>query len=444
MEGLPFAQEIEQAIIGALLNEGAAIDRLDGRIDVDDYYHEAHRIIFGHMRELHEQGVVFDLVSMANRLEQAGVIDKVGGRDYLVRLAASAPSAVQLTSYAAIVREKARLRALRTMATSVSQVLSVPGLEHSQDRLQKAMEILEQVAEAGAGKHPELLYNHFAEHTAVLEKRMTGTSDSISMGFADMDDRMAGGMRAGDLIIVGARPGMGKTAFTMQVASSVAMRSGPALILSQEMTSLQLVDRLISARSGVPVNKVTRGEGMTNDDLDRVVETYSNLAELPLYLDDQPALTLGQAISKIRRVKRQQPGLKLVVIDYLQLMSGTGRTDNRNQQLEMISRGLKAVAKQEQITVMALSQLSREVERRPNKRPMMSDLRDSGSIEADADVIAFLYRDEVYNPDTQDRGLAEVIITKNRFGAPGTTVLAFDAECVRFGPVTGLGNRRMP
>lgn len=427
----PHSVEAEQSLIGGLLLFNEAWDRVADIVLEPDFYRDDHRRIFRHIVRILEVGKPADVVTVFESLEGSGEADQTGGLAYLGEIAANTPSAANIRRYAEIVRDRATLRRLMRAGDVIAGLADDPSLDLD-GKLQQAQAEVLAISESGAGgEHdPQPIGAVMTRHVETVESRRDGKVVSLPTGFDDVDALLNGGFRAGQLIIGAARPGMGKTSFALQVAHHTASRGRPVLVLSMEMPEADIADRLVSSAHGLPLSNLVAG-----DLSDRQWAAYSDalgaLHRLPLYVDDKPGLTLLQVATKARKVKRMAGGLSLVVIDYLQLMNGQG--ESRNAEIERISRGLKSLAKEMGVPIIALSQLSRKCEDRPNKRPFASDLRDSGSLEQDADVILCLYRDEVYDSDSADKGTAEVMVRKNRQGRIGEARLSWRGECASFG-----------
>ena len=429
-----FSIEAEQSLIGALLIVPEAFDRIADRVTEDEFYADSHRRIFRHISALLAANKAVDVLTVMDAAEHAGDLDRIGGLAYLGEIANATPSAANAVRYAEIIRERAMLRRLLAATGEITDLAMEPGAS-IEEKIDFAQAKVLALSDAKAKTHEPVLAATVL--AAVIERMEEGgmAKPATPTGFVDLDKRMNGGMRGGDLIIVAARPGMGKSAMALQIAGHVACElEKPALFCSQEMPNEQLASRAVGVIGRVDLGRFARNE-MTDDDWSRLSFAAGKLHASPLYFDEQPSLRLLDVRNKARQVKRQAGGLGLLVVDYLQLMVGDGKaaTENRNSEIEKISRGLKSLAKELDIPVIALSQLNRELERRPNKRPQMSDLRDSGAIEQDADAIYFIYRDEVYNPDSPDAGMAEVIIGKCRAGRAGGSVgLAYVGDYTRF------------
>ncbi len=416
----------EQAVLGALLLPGSnAVDRI-GQLKPGHFFTEAHRIIFGEIVAMAAQAMAIDPVTVAERLDVAGLSEKTGGLAYLGELANNTPSAANIGRYAQTVIDKALERDLLAASEQIQAIAS--GVGPTRDKLAAAQSAIMAIAESAEPKKPKLIREVLVRAVATIERRGDGKDNALSTGFDALDAKLSGGFRRGNLIIIAGRPGMGKTALAGGVSFNVASSSVPTLFLSMEMGDTELADRLIAIAGRVPLDAILAGD-MEGDAGDRILAGTARLHELPLVIDEQGGLNFFDIASKARSVKRQH-GLGLLIIDYLQLATGEG--DNRNSQIEGITRGLKALAKELEIPIIALSQLSRNCESRPNKRPMLSDLRESGAIEQDADIVLMCYRDEYYNPNSPDAGTAEIIIAKNRQGSTGMARLAYIANQTRF------------
>ena len=416
----------EQSVLGALLLPGSnAIDRI-GQLKPGHFFTEAHRIIFGEIMAMSAQALAVDPITVAECLDVAGLSEKTGGLAYLGELANNTPSSANCGHYAQVVVDKALERDLVSASDAIQSIAF--GLGSTREKLTAAQAAIMAITEASEPKKPKLIREVLIRAVANIERRGQGTDTALPTGFATLDAKLSGGLRPPNLIIVAARPGMGKTALAGCIAHNGASAGAPILILSMEMGDVELADRLIAIAGRVPLDDILAGN-MEGDAGDRIMAGTARLHDLPLIIDEQGGLTLFDIASKARSVKRQH-GLGLLIIDYLQLASGEG--DTRNSQIEGITRGLKALAKELEIPIIALSQLSRNCEARPNKRPIPSDLRESGAIEQDADVIMFVYRDEEYNKNSPDAGTAEIIIAKNRQGSTGMARLAYIANQTRF------------
>lgn len=429
-----YSMEAEQSLIGALLIFSDCYDRIAGKVDPEDFYADAHKRIFRHIVKLLSENRPVDVLTVFDAVELCGESERVGGLAYLGEMANATPSAANSERYAEIVRERSMLRRLLAVSSEIHEGVHEHGVSAA-EKIDRAQGLVLALTDSKA-QHFEPVHIGTVI-SSVIERMSDGgmAKPARAMGFADLDARFNGGLRGGDLVIIAARPGMGKSAIALQIAAHFAIEHGvPALFCSQEMPNEQLASRAIGVVGRVDLGALARNE-LTEEQWSGLTFAAGKLNSAPLFLDEQPSLRPLHVRNKARQVKRKAGGLGLLVVDYLQLMVGDDKAsgDNRNSEIEKISRGLKALAKELDIPVIALSQLNRELERRPNKRPMNSDLRDSGAIEQDADAILFIYRDEVYNPDTPDSGMAEVIVGKCRSGKAGGAVgLAYRGEYTRF------------
>lgn len=429
-----YSLEAEQAVLGALLQDNNATSRIDVALDANHFHREDHRRIYRAITRLINNGKTADVISVFDAMEASGEAEQAGGLAYLGDLAYTASTA-NVRRYAEIVVERATLRSLLAVADEISAKVLEPGAAKAKvDFAQARVMALSDSADFGA-RDPQRVSAILDGYLDGLNGRWAGTVGRLKTGFDDLDRRLDGGMEEGQLIIVAGRPGMGKTTLAVQIAQHAASNGVTALVCSQEMPNIQLLDRAVASIGRVELGKVRKG-GLTNEDHDRFASAVARLEAMPLYLDEQGALRIEDVRRKARKVA-QKGGLGLLVIDYLQLMVGDD-SETRNMEITRISGGLKALAKELRIPVIALSQLSRKCEERPNKRPVMSDLRESGAIEQDADLILAAYRDDVYNPDSLYKGLAELLVLKNRQGEPGGFVpLVFRGEFCRFDPLFG-------
>ncbi len=444
----PHSVEAEQSVLGGLLLDNQAWDRMGDLVTDGDFYRDEHRRIFRQIRNLLERSRPADVVTVAEALEGAGEGEQTGGLAYLGELAANTPSAANIRRYAEIVRERAVLRQLVATADEIAGDALNPLGRDAETLLDEAESKIFAIAEAGAGHsdgfvHINPLLTQVVERIQELHDR-DNPSDitGIPTGYVDLD-RMTSGFQAGDLIIVAGRPSMGKTAFALNIAESVAVDTGlPVGIFSMEMGGTQLAMRMLASIGRLDSHRVRSGR-LTDDEWSRLSFALGKLHEAPIYIDETGGLTPANLRARARRLARQYGGkLGLVVIDYIQLMSSNRQGENRATEVSDISRSIKSLAKELQVPIVALSQLSRKVEERNDKRPMMSDLRESGAIEQDADVILMMYREEYYKPDTPDKGIAEVIIGKQRNGPTGTVRLTFLGEYTRFESLAGGGSGR--
>ena len=430
----PNSREAQQAVIGGLLLSTEALDAISGVVSADDFYSRDHRVLFEAIVDLNEQGTPTDAVTLGDwlgRHKHAQGIDP----GYVVHLANVTPSAANIVAYAEIVRDKATLRRLAEASTKITQDALAPYADDAGEILQQAEQAIFKIAEGNATGRKEMHSSTDITRAAfqliVQRYESRGQLTGVATGFADLD-KLTSGLQPSDLIIVAARPSMGKTALALNVAESAAVTTSKAVVVfSMEMSASQLGLRLISSMGRIDAQHLRTGD-LAEEDWPRVTEAVGKLTNARIFIDDTPSLSPGELRSRARRVHRDQGGLALIVIDYLQLMQVPGNSENRATEISEISRSLKALAKELNVPVVALSQLNRSLEQRADKRPVMSDLRESGAIEQDADVIMFIYRDEYYNRDSEDKGFAEVIVGKQRNGPTDTVKLAFLGRYTRF------------
>jgi replicative DNA helicase len=416
--------EAEQAVLGAILLNGDALITAMERVTSEDFYRGSHQRIFESILELAEDGEPVDLVTLTAKLHNKQQLEDIGGVTYLSELANAVPTAANVDYYAAIVEEKSMLRRLIRTAT---QIVSngYASSDDVGDMLNEAeariLEISQRRSSSGFVSIRDVLMEVF-ERVEFLYSNKGGTT-GIPSGFVDLD-KMTSGFQRSDLIIVAARPSVGKTAFALNIAQNVGVRAKETVaIFSLEMGAAQLVQRMICAEANVDATRMRSGF-LEGDDWEKLTFAIGALSEANIYIDDSPSVTVAEIRAKCRRLK-QEKGLGMVLIDYLQLIHGRGKGDNRQQEVSEISRTLKQIARELHVPVIALSQLSRGVEQRQDKRPMMSDLRESGSIEQDADIVAFLYRDDYYDKESEKKNIIEIILAKQRNGPVGTVELAF-------------------
>lgn len=424
--------EAEQAVLGAILLEAEALITSMERLRAEDFYSVSHQRIFEVMVALGEDGEPIDLVTLTARLQDLGQLDEVGGVSYLAKLAGAVPTAANVEYYAQIVEEKSMLRRLIRTATQI--VSSGYATEDDVgvllgDAERRIMELSQNRSSSGFISIRDVLMEVF-ERVEFLYNHRGGTT-GIPSGFVDLD-KMTAGFQRNDLIILAARPSVGKTAFALNVAQNVAVRAGESVaIFSLEMSAAQLVQRMVCAESNVDATRMRTGE-LKGDDWEKLSMAIGSLSEAQIYIDDTPGITVADIRAKCRRLKKEK-GLGMILIDYLQLIQGRGKAgENRQQEVSEISRTLKMIARELEVPVIALSQLSRGVEQRQDKRPMMSDLRESGSIEQDADIVAFLYRDDYYDKESEKKNIIEIIIAKQRNGPVGTVELVFLKQFNKF------------
>lgn len=441
----PHSVEAEQSVLGGLLLDNAAWDRIADFLSQGDFYRYDHRIIFEHIGRLIASTRPADVVTVYEALTTSGKAEEVGGLAYLNALAQNTPSAANIRRYAEIVRDRAVLRRLVSVADEISADAFNPQGKEVRQLLDEAESKVFSIAEEGARGNQGFLeigplLTQVVERIDTLyhtanPSDVTGTPT----GFVDLD-RMTSGMHGGELIIVAGRPSMGKTAFSMNIGEYVAVEYGlPVAVLSMEMPGTQLTMRMLGSIGRLDQHRMRTGR-LTDEDWPKLTHAVQKMSEAQLFIDETGGLNPMELRSRARRLARQCGKLGLIIVDYLQLMSGSSAGENRATEISEISRSLKSLAKELDVPVIALSQLNRGLEQRPNKRPVMSDLRESGAIEQDADVILFIYRDEVYNPDSPDKGTAEIIIGKQRNGPIGPVRLTFLGQYTKFDNFAGAQN----
>ncbi|OGQ22667.1 MAG: replicative DNA helicase [Deltaproteobacteria bacterium RIFCSPLOWO2_02_FULL_44_10] len=423
--------EAEQAVLGAMLLDNESIHRAIELVQPLDFYRETHRHIYEAILSLYQRNEPADLVTLTSELKNKKLLESIGGATFIATLVDAVPTAANIVPYCRIIHEKAIVRRLIEGATKiVSQ-----GYDHHGDTdefLDRAEQMIFDVAERRAkqGFSPvkEIVKDSFKAIEQLYEKRELITG--LPTGFKELD-RLTAGFQRSDLIIIAGRPSMGKTAFALNIVESAAIDTHKiCAVFSLEMSKEQLVQRMLCSRALVDASKL-RGGFLAESDWPKLTRAAGLLSEASIFIDDTPALTVLEVRAKARRLQREH-GIDMIIVDYLQLMRGVGRVESREREISEISRSLKALAKEVNVPVIALSQLNRGVESRQDKRPQLSDLRESGSIEQDADVVAFIYRDEMYNPDSPDAGKAEIIIGKQRNGPTGRVMLAFRSHLTRF------------
>ncbi|MBO5515210.1 MAG: replicative DNA helicase [Schwartzia sp.] len=425
--------EAEQAVLGAMLLEKKAIVAATELLKPDDFYREAHKLVFEAIVELSQRDEAADLVTVVEQLKKNEKLDKAGGIAFVTSLANAVPTAANVKYHAKIVLEKAQLRNLINTTTEIAGE-AYEDVEEIGALMEKAEKEILKVTGRGTSFDFTPIGKLVIDVFDKVEKRSQEKNalTGLASGFRDLD-RLTSGLQASDLILVAARPSMGKTAFTLNIATYVAVKlKQPVAFFSLEMSNVQLVQRMLCAEGGIDSQALRSGE-LTDDDWKRLIIASDRLTKAPIYIDDTPGITVAELRAKARRIKSDH-GLSLVVIDYLQLMQGRASKngDNRQQEISEISRSLKALARELGVPVIALSQLSRSVESRTIKRPMLSDLRESGSLEQDADIVMFLYRDEYYNEDSERKDQADVIIAKHRNGPIDTITLFFEKRFTKF------------
>ena len=428
----PHSIEAEESVIGGVLLDNEAFDRIADVVKPEDFYVERHARILSAMAALSDSAMPMDAVTIAERLRQRGDLERIGGVAFLLELSERVPTAANVEHYARIVKEKATIRRLIRASTEIidrAYDTSVETDDYVDRAEQSIFEISEQARHAGPVRIDSLVINSLSKIDKLIENKSTITG--VPTGFADLD-RMTAGFQPSDLIIIAGRPSMGKTAFCLNIAANVALQANIGVaVFSLEMSADQLVMRMLCSLAQLDLARVRVGH-IQDREYKKIAQAVGQLGEAPIYIDDTPALSVMELRARARRLRRDPAAnLGLIVVDYLQLMRGRGE-DNREQEISNISRSLKALAKELSLPIIALSQLNRQVELRADKKPVMADLRESGAIEQDADVIGFIYRDEVYHPDTADAGIAEIVIAKQRNGPIGNVRLSFQKQFALF------------
>ena len=438
IENTEQVRDLERAILGGLMLETERYDAVSEIIEFSDFEGQDHQNIFQSMGELVNSNKPLDPLTVSDRLDSKNLLTRAGGKNYLIDLASSTPSAANLEAYAGLIRQKSISRRLMKINSEISELIINPQGKNAEELLDEAETKIFSLNDEASRKSTDIqkldeLIPQSIERMNEIAKSGSSLLGS-STGYKDLDTRLQG-LQDGDLIIVAARPSMGKTALSMNIAENFLINKdvlGGVLIFSLEMPAESLTTRLLASNAKIDQQKV-RSASMNQDELKKFMESSSKLKDLPLYIDDSSLLSPMELRARARRINRQDPnGLSLIVVDYLQLMQIPASQENRVNQISEISRSLKMLAKELKVPVVALSQLNRAVEQRPNKRPIMADLRDSGAIEQDADVILFIYRDEVYNEDSEEGNKAEIIIGKQRNGPIGKVNLTFLKEYTRF------------
>jgi len=433
----PHSLEAEQSLLGGLLIDNEALDKVADIVSVKDFYRQDHQIIYQHIHRLIERSQPADIVTVGESLDSNSELNTVGGLEYLGLLAESTPTAANIRGYAQIIRERSIMRSLVEVGTDIVDNALSPQGRDAQQLLDESESKIFQIAEAGKNDRigftdiKELLPQVAERIDQLFQRDNPSDVTGIPTGYKDLD-MMTSGLQPGDLIIIAGRPSMGKTSLALNICEYVAIDTGlPSAVFSMEMASTQLVSRLIGSVGKLNQHKMRTGQ-LDDNDWEKLSYALGQLNEAPIFIDEGSALNPYEVRARARRLHKQCGRLGLIVIDYLQLMGSAGSTENRATEISEISRSLKALAKELNVPVIALSQLNRSVEQRPDKRPVMSDLRESGAIEQDADVIMFIYRDEVYNPETPDKGIAEIILAKQRNGPVGRVKLTFLGEYTKF------------
>jgi replicative DNA helicase len=438
----PHSIEAEQSVLGGLLLDNAAWDKIADFVSSEDFYRYDHRLIFQHIARLINSAKPADVITVFESLSSAAKAEEVGGVAYLNALAQNTPSAANIRRYAEIVRDRGILRKLITVADDISGSAFNPQGKEVKQMLDEAESKIFSIAEEGARgsqgfQEIQPLLTQVVERIDELYNRDNPNDiTGVPTGFIDLD-RMTSGLQPGDLVIVAGRPSMGKTAFSVNIGEHVAVDSGlPVAIFSMEMGGAQLAMRMLGSVGRLDQHRLRTGR-LNDEDWPRLTHAIQKMNDAQIFIDETPSLSSIELRARSRRLARQCGKLGLIIVDYLQLMSANSPGENRATEISEISRNLKGLAKELNCPVIALSQLNRSLEQRPNKRPVMSDLRESGAIEQDADLILFIYRDEVYNPDSPEKGMAEIIIGKQRNGPIGSVRMTFLGHYTKFENYTG-------
>ena len=431
---LPHSIEAEQAVLGGLMLSNSGFDAVASLISDKDFFASDHQLIFQTMRQLNAEQKPLDIITLSEALQNNRQLDQIGGSSYLVELSNNTPSSANINAYAQIVLERSIIRQLITAASDIVKKGYNPLGWDSNKLLAEAEKRLVAIIESRPNQGGFLSVNELLKEVVErIDQLFNSDADitGLSTGFADLDEKTSG-WQPSDLVIVAGRPSMGKTSFAMNMAEhAVLHQEKPVLVFSMEMPASQLIMRMMSSLGKIDQTKLRAGN-LSEDDWPRLSSAASRLKDRPLFIDDTPGITPMELRNRVRQVTREHGEPGMILVDYLQLMSGSVATENRTNEISQISRELKNIAREFNCPVIALSQLSRNLENRPNKRPINSDLRESGAIEQDADVVVFIYRDEVYNEESPDKVVAEIIIGKQRNGPIGTCKLTFLGKYTRF------------
>lgn len=431
MRSLPQSIEAEQSVIGSMIIDKGAIAKTLEKLEEEDFYRDGHKIVFKAILEMFKKDIAVDLVTLLEYLKSIDMLERAGGVTYISEISSSVPTTANLASYIKIVEEKSILRKLIKASTSI-----IEESYNKQGEVEGVLDIAEKkifdIAEKKTSKDFEPLSDVLERGFIEIERLFNnkGEITGVGSGFNDLDSKTSG-FQKGDMVLIAARPSMGKTTFALNIAENAALREGKSVVVfSLEMSKEQLAYKLLCSEANVDMLKLRTGE-LDDKDWENIARATGPLSKAKVYIDDSAGVSVMEMRSKCRRLKMEY-GIDIIIIDYLQLMSGSSSTDNRQQEVSEISRSIKALAKEMECPVIALSQLSRAPEQRADHRPMLSDLRESGSIEQDADIVMFLYRDEYYNKETEDRNIAECIIAKQRNGPVGTAKLAWLGQYSKF------------
>ena len=432
MRSLPQSVEAEQSVIGSMIIDKTAIAKVLEGLEEEDFYRDGHKVIYKTILEMFRNDIAIDLLTLLEYLKSTDMLERAGGVTYITELSSSVPTTANLSAYIKIVSDKSTLRKLIKASTAI-----IEESYNNQSQVENVIDVAEKkifnIAEKRTSKDFEPLSDVLERGFAQIEKLFNnkGETTGVSSGFTDLDAKTSG-FQSGDMILIAARPSMGKTTFALNIAEHAALRDHRSVVIfSLEMSKEQLAYKLLCSEANVDMLKLRKGT-LEDKDWENIAMAAGPLSKAKIYIDDSAGVTVMEMRSKCRRLKIEY-GIDLIVIDYLQLMSGGSGSDNRQQEVSEISRSIKALAKEMECPVIALSQLSRAPEQRADHRPMLSDLRESGSIEQDADIVMFLYRDEYYNKETEDKNIGECIIAKQRNGPVGTAKLAWLGQFSKFG-----------
>lgn len=424
MRSLPQSLEAEQSVIGAMIIDKSAIAKALEKLNEEDFYRDGHKVIFKAIREMFSKDMAVDLVTLLEYLKSTDMLDKAGGVTYISEVSSSVITTANLEAYISIVEDKSTLRKLIRSATSI-----IEESYNKQDRVEEVLDLAQKkifdLAEKQGSNDYESLANVLERGFLEIERLFNnkGSITGVGSGIRDLDAKTSG-FQKGDMVLIAARPSMGKTTFSLNIAENAALREGKSVVIfSLEMSKEQLAYKLLCSEANVDMLKLRTGN-LDDDDWERIARATGPLSKAKIYIDDTAGLSVMEMRSKCRKIKMEH-GIDMILIDYLQLMSGSSGSESRQQEVSEISRSIKALAKEMECPVIALSQLSRAPEQRADHRPMLSDLRESGSIEQDADVVMFLYRDEYYNKETEEKNIGECIIAKQRNGPVGTVKMAW-------------------
>lgn len=424
MRSLPQSLEAEQSVIGAMIIDKSAIAKALEKLNEDDFYRDGHKVIFKAIREMYSKDMAIDLVTLLEYLKSTDMLEKAGGVTYISEVSSSVITTANLEAYISIVEDKSTLRKLIRSATNI-----IEESYNKQDRVDEVLDLAQKkifdLAEKQGSNDYEPLSNVLERGFLEIERLFNnkGAITGVGSGIRDLDAKTSG-FQKGDMVLIAARPSMGKTTFSLNIAENAALREGKSVVIfSLEMSKEQLAYKLLCSEANVDMLKLRTGN-LDDDDWERIARATGPLSKAKIYIDDTAGLSVMEMRSKCRKIKIEH-GIDMILIDYLQLMSGSSGSESRQQEVSEISRSIKALAKEMECPVIALSQLSRAPEQRADHRPMLSDLRESGSIEQDADVVMFLYRDEYYNKETEEKNIGECIIAKQRNGPVGTVKMAW-------------------